>query len=304
MNKIVAVVVTYNRKELLEENIKALLDQEFDQFDILIVDNASTDGTEKVVKKYESKKLKYMNTGANLGGAGGFNFGLRQAIEKNYDYCWLMDDDTIPTKTALKSLVNKTEILKGEFSFLGSLVKWTDEKSICGMNVQIIHPEWLQEYEKMDNRLINVERNSFVSCYVNLKIAQQVGLPITKFFIYGDDWEYTIRLGKVKKGYLDLDSIVIHKMKENVTADIVTIPKERVKRCYYNFRNTFYISKKLGAIEVIKFPLIYIMWVIRVIAKSKNARLKRIWALTKGFFVGIFFNPKIEFAEPKENLEN
>ena len=112
MNKIVAVVVTYNRKELLEENIKALLDQEFDQFDILIVDNASTDGTEKVVKKYESKKLKYMNTGANLGGAGGFNFGLRQAIEKNYDYCWLMDDDTIPTKTALKSLVNKTEILK------------------------------------------------------------------------------------------------------------------------------------------------------------------------------------------------
>ena len=103
MNKIVAVVVTYNRKELLEENIKALLNQSYENLDILIIDNASTDGTEKVVKKYVSDKLKYMNTGANLGGAGGFNFGIRQAIERNYDYCWVMADDTIPTPTALES---------------------------------------------------------------------------------------------------------------------------------------------------------------------------------------------------------
>ncbi len=303
MNKIVAVVVTYNRKELLEENIKALLNQSYENLDILIIDNASTDGTEEVVKKYVSDKLKYMNTGANLGGAGGFNFGIRQAIERNYDYCWVMDDDTIPTPTALESLVNKTKILNNDFSFLGSLVKWKDNKSICKMNVQIINPNWLDEYEKIDDRLINIERSSFVSCYINLEVAKKVGLPITQFFIYGDDWEYTIRLGKVKKGYLDLDSVVIHKMKENVTADIVTIPKERVNRCYYNFRNTFYISKRLGAIEVIKYPLIYIMWIFRVLFHSKDAKLKRIGALTKGFFAGIFFNPKIEFAMPKENEE-
>ena len=56
MNKIVAVVVTYNRKELLEENIKALLNQSYENLDILIIDNASTDGTEEVVKKYVSDK--------------------------------------------------------------------------------------------------------------------------------------------------------------------------------------------------------------------------------------------------------
>lgn len=299
-NNIVAVVVTYNRKELLEENINALLDQQYKEFDILIIDNASTDGTKQVVEKYESDKLKYVNTGANLGGAGGFNFGVRQAIEQGYKYCWLMDDDTIPTKNALESLTKKATYLNDEFSFLGSLVKWTDNKSICKMNVQIIDKNWLYEYEKFEKGLVNVERSSFVSCYINLDIAKQVGLPITKFFIYGDDWEYTIRLGKIKKGYLDFESVVLHKMKENVTADIVTIPKDRISRCYYNFRNTFYISKKLGVIETLKYPLIYIMWVFKILIKSKKYKMRRIWNITKGFFAGIFFNPKIEYVQKNE----
>lgn len=300
-NNIVAIVVTYNRKELLEENINALLDQQYKEFDILIIDNASTDGTKQVVEKYESDKLKYVNTGANLGGAGGFNFGVRQAIEQGYKYCWLMDDDTIPTKNALESLTKKATYLNDEFSFLGSLVKWTDNKSICKMNVQIIDKNWLYEYEKFEKGLVNVERSSFVSCYINLDIAKQVGLPITKFFIYGDDWEYTIRLGKIKKGYLDFESVVLHKMKENVTADIVTIPKDRISRCYYNFRNTFYISKKLGVIETLKYPLVYIMWVFKILIKSKKYKMRRIWNITKGFFAGIFFNPKIEYVQKNEN---
>ena len=73
MNKIVALVVTYNRKQLLKENIEALLNQNNNEFDILIVDNASTDGTEELVKSFENNRIIYENTGANLGGAGGFN---------------------------------------------------------------------------------------------------------------------------------------------------------------------------------------------------------------------------------------
>ena len=138
MKKIVAVVVTYNRKKLLKENLNALLNQSYKDFDILLIDNASTDGTKEYVKEeLENEKITYINTGANLGGAGGFNFGVREAIERGYDYAWLMDDDTIPTETALESLANKTELLKGDFSFLSSLCKWTDG-NIATMNKQII----------------------------------------------------------------------------------------------------------------------------------------------------------------------
>ena len=62
MNKIIALVVTYNRKNLLKENIEALLAQKYSEFDILIVDNASTDGTKEFMDSYkENKRVIYEN---------------------------------------------------------------------------------------------------------------------------------------------------------------------------------------------------------------------------------------------------
>ena len=83
-NNVLAVVVTYNRKQLLLECIEALQKLEETKCDILIVNNASTDDTEETVKAMASDTLLYVNTGANLGGAGGFNYGIKYAVE-NYD---------------------------------------------------------------------------------------------------------------------------------------------------------------------------------------------------------------------------
>ena len=83
--KSIVIIVTYNRKELLKESIEALINQTNKNFDLLIVDNASTDNTyNDIVSKYESDKIKYINTQKNLGGAGGFNFGLKRAILDGY----------------------------------------------------------------------------------------------------------------------------------------------------------------------------------------------------------------------------
>ena len=82
MNKVAAVVVTYNRIDLLKQCVDALLKQNY-PCDILLVNNNSVDGTEEwaleLVNKFEN--IKYHNTGANLGGAGGFNFGMRWAVD-------------------------------------------------------------------------------------------------------------------------------------------------------------------------------------------------------------------------------
>lgn len=86
MNKYVEVIVTYNRKKLLEENIRALLNQTFERHDILIIDNNSNDGTGEMVSTVHDERIKYYNTGENLGGAGGFAFGLKKAIELGYQY--------------------------------------------------------------------------------------------------------------------------------------------------------------------------------------------------------------------------
>ena len=103
MNKTAAVVVTYNRIELLKECVTHLRAQTAPA-DILIIDNASTDGTGEFFAKAQEGVL-YFNTGANLGGAGGFNYGMRKAVELGYEFVWVMDDDTLPEPTAHEKLL-------------------------------------------------------------------------------------------------------------------------------------------------------------------------------------------------------
>lgn len=292
-NKIIAVVVTYNRKELLKENIDALLGQSYSDFDILIIDNNSNDGTADLIKSYKNERIFYINTGANIGGAGGFALGVKEAIKRGYDYCWLMDDDTIPEKDALKSIVNKVEILEGKFSFINSLAKWEDG-SVCLMNVPIIDGEWYKDYEKIRYNIIPLLECSFVSCFINIEIAKRVGLPIKEFFIYGDDVEYTLRLRGQERGYLDLDSIVIHKMPSNRTTDIVNESEDRIDRYFFKFRNEFYVAKRLNREEVIKYFVRFFVTLYKIIRYSKSKKLKRIFVLIKGYVQGIFFNPSIE----------
>lgn len=300
--KIIALVVTYNRKELLKENINALLNQKYNNFDIIVVDNASTDGTEKMMKEYKSnKRIIYENTGANLGGAGGFHYGLKRAVELGYDFCWLMDDDTIPKENSLEILVEKAEKLQNNFSYLCSYVEWTDGKP-CKMNQVIQHKFWFNDSADKLHKygLMKLASCTFVSVFVNLEVTQKVGLPVRQMFIYGDDHEYTSRLGKEKPGYLVVDSVVVHKMGSNQGYNIEDIPKERISRYFYDSRNRFYRSRKEGVREI----LAYFYWLFtsfgKILIKSKNKRTYRIWVIFKGFGAGLLFYPKIEFVNRKE----
>lgn len=294
--KVVAVVVTYNRLELLKENINALLIQKYNNFDIMIIDNASTDGTEKYVRGIDNNKIKYINTGSNLGGAGGFSFGVRQAIEKGYDYAWLMDDDTIPSSEALDSFMNKVNKFRGEFSYLASVVRWKDGL-LCEMNKQYLSQEWGNEINMMKNNLIPVNSSSFVSFFVDLNIAKKVGLPQKDFFIYGDDWEYSLRLSSVKPGYLDLDSEVVHKMKNNASIDIVNESEDRLDRYFYNYRNLYYIHRKyLSSKKLMLYKLKYYYTVVQILSSKNSKKIKRIFVMRKGMKKGKKYNPAIEYV--------
>lgn len=294
--KVVAVVVTYNRLELLKENINALLIQKYNNFDIMIIDNASTDGTEKYVRGIDNNKIKYINTGSNLGGAGGFSFGVRQAIEKGYDYAWLMDDDTIPSSEALDSFMNKVNKFRGEFSYLASVVRWKDGL-LCEMNKQYLSQEWGNEINMMKNNLIPVNSSSFVSFFVDLNIAKKVGLPQKDFFIYGDDWEYSLRLSSVKPGYLDLDSEVVHKMKNNASIDIVNESEDRLDRYFYNYRNLYYIHRKyLSSKKLMLYKLKYYYTVVQILSSKNSKKIKRISVMRKGIKKGKKYNPAIEYV--------
>lgn len=300
MNKVIALVVTYNRKKLLKENIEALLAQEYTEFDILVVDNASTDGTKEFMDIYkDNQRIMYENTGANLGGAGGFHYGLKKAVELGYDYCWLMDDDTIPKVDSLKILVQKSKEINNEFSYLCSYVEWTDGAP-CKMNQVIADRLWFNEADKLHSKgMLKSKSCTFVSVFINLEVTKKVGLPVRQMFIYGDDHEYTTRLSKEKPGYFVFESVVVHKMGSNQGYNIEDIPKERISRYFYDSRNRLYRAKKEGLREIIGYFYWFITSFGKILIKSENKKLYRMWVILKGFGAGIFFNPKIEFAENK-----
>lgn len=291
------VVVTYNRKNLLKDCIKALLKQSYKNQEILIIDNASTDGTEKYIEDLiDNKKIFYFNTGANLGGAGGFNYGVRKALKRDYDYVWLMDDDTIAEdENALKSLVDKASYLKDDFSFLSSVVKWIDGK-MCKMNRQVTPSVLYAEPDHLVNGLIPCIKGTFVGFFANMKVVKEAGLPIKEFFIYSDDMEYSRRLSLIKPAYVDVESILLHKTKSNLGATANVAPAEKIKMSFYAHRNHEYNTRHYTdkRDRILDYRNKYLFFIYIILRTAKDHKLKRCWYFTKGKIAGKFFNPKIE----------
>lgn len=297
MNEIVSIIVTYNRKVLLNEAIDALLNQTFNQFDIYIIDNASTDGTYDYIQEKinQHPKIYYMNTGENLGGAGGFHYGIKKAVEQNYKKIWIMDDDTIPTSTALEELLKADSILK-DYGFLCSDVKWVDG-SPCAMNVPNISNKWISNTQYLSYGLLNVSQCSFVSCFFSSDIVKQVGLPFKEFFVWGDDAEYTKRISEIKDSYFVSKSIVVHKMNSNIPTDISQDSSERLFRYKFSYRNMYYVNKRQGnKLSVLLYYYGIFLDIKKILKSKQNGKWKKIKIIIKGIRDGRRFKPKVEYV--------
>ncbi len=297
MEKIAAVVVTYNRCELLMECIDRLTGQQGASCDILIVDNASTDGTMQAVSKVQSSRIQYRNTGANLGGAGGFQYGIRWAVQAGYEGIWLMDDDTFPDRDALSKLLEAHEILRGEYGFLSSAVLWKDGSG-CKMNAPMIHRYYHEDMALLKDGLIRIDQATFVSMLLPAEVVRRAGLPIGEFFIWGDDVEYSRRISvRMKRpAYLVGNSRVTHMMSQNSGSDIARDSIERIPRYRNCFRNENYLYRQEG-VRGIGFYLCKCLANMKnIILHARDHKWKRLFALVGGALAGIGFRPRVEFV--------
>ena len=292
MEKVAAVVVTYNRKQLLQQCVEKLKNQDM-PLDIVIIDNASTDGTGDLFDE-KDMNIKYFNTGANLGGAGGFSYGIKKAVELGYEYLWILDDDTMPTTTALHNFFKKDRELSGEYGFLSSKVLWKDE-SICNMNIQKI-TKWkqLKEYDKE----CSIQYASFVSLFLRAETVKKVGLPYKEFFIWADDWEYTRRISKTMKSYFVPSSVVHHWCNSNVGANIITTDSDRMERFKYMYRNDVVMYRQDGIEGSIYLAVRNSMHRYRIL-KDRNNVKEKFRLISTATKEGKRFYPEIEFPGGK-----
>ncbi len=106
--KVSVVMLNWNRKEVLMESIQAVLDLDFPLYEIIVVDNASTDGSQQAVKE-KFPTVKLVENDKNYGAIGGKNIGLRKAIQSPVKYIYMVDNDIVGAKDSLSKLVEVAE---------------------------------------------------------------------------------------------------------------------------------------------------------------------------------------------------
>lgn len=291
MKKVGILIVTYNRLELLKNGIESIKMQTYNDWDLIVVNNGSTDGTKEWL---ETQDVILINQ-ENLGGAGGFYTGLKYITEKGYEYCWLMDDDVECFDDALVCLINKAEKLK-EFGFLCSRV-FSNSGSL--MNVPVVedrtkdgnYASWL---DLIDEKLIKVKSATFVSVLIPTINVRKYGLPVREYFIWGDDSEYTLRLSSNCTSYLVYESKVIHKRSVQKILDFFSESNpQRIDNYYYLFRNTYFNCKKYAANKERFTNVVYLVSVfVKSVCKFDK---KRFYIMLRVFMSILRFKPVIQY---------
>jgi len=223
--RVVAVVVTHDRLPLLRAALPAVAAQERPVDAVVVVDNASADGTAAWVRQ-EHPGADLVELPQNTGGAGGFAVGLARALTAHdAGWVWLLDDDTVPSPTALGELL-RCAASPVRPDLVASRVLWTDGRE-HPMNTPRPRPgaSRAQVAAAADVDAVPVRSASFVSVLVRAERVHEVGLPLASYFLWNDDFEFTTRLLRGRSGLASRRSVVEHRTR--VFGDTAADPGER-----------------------------------------------------------------------------
>ncbi|KGA94339.1 glycosyltransferase family 2 protein [Leptospirillum ferriphilum] len=263
--KVFVVLVTYNRKDLLLECLDGLFRQTRPIDGLVLIDNASTDGTadalyaQKLLPelpptndrsvwefRQESRQdgertFVYLRLPVNEGGSGGFHEGVKKALEFDCDWLWMMDDDVEPEEGCLQGQLAFSEISKcihpRKYFQDGLAHEWEGYISpVTGR--RIFQPDI--SFRKGFS-FCTVNTGCFEGMLIHRSVVEKIGLPDKRFFLGGDDSVYGF-LAHFHTPVLYLRDPRINKKKiyqveNNPIAD---------RSIYYGMRNAFLMQRYLN----------------------------------------------------------
>jgi GT2 family glycosyltransferase len=286
-----AVVVTWNRRDLLVESLAALEAQTLPPRHVVVVDNASTDGTGELLRR-DYGHLEVVHLASNIGGAGGFAAGIERALTFDPALVWLLDDDTVPTVTAAERLVDVWASYPGAERprVLASRVVWTDGRD-HPMNTPRPKPgaRAAERRAAASVGCVPVRSASFVSVMCDVKVVRQRGLPVADYFLWNDDFEYTTRLIRGGVGLSVPDSVVVHKTRTFGSTD--ADPGERF---FFEVRNKVWLFTRSPGLTSTE-KVLYVgstlrRWGRTFVRSADRATLAR--GLLRGLRAGLLGRPR------------
>jgi GT2 family glycosyltransferase len=276
---VAAVVITFNRLELLKEVLSAIKNQSRKPDKIILVNNSSTDGTYEWLS--EQKDILLI-TQENLGSSGGQFTGLKVAYELGYDWIWTMDDDVVPDFNCLENLLNSDSKYKirtplrfdsNNQPYFNDAVSYNFTNPVRSLWVELINEEIL----KRD--FIEAVGITFEGPLIHRSVIEKIGLPNKKFFIFADDTEFFVRANRV-----GFRSIIVTSSKLYRKIDLPDDIYKFTWKTFYIIRNLIWLDRIFGSFFV-KYirPFGYlIIWLLR----SKS--LSDIRTVFKAFKSGYF----------------
>lgn len=278
--------MSYNRADLLRKCLSGIQSQDPGPDEIILVDNGSSDGSVAMVRQ-EFPDVSVFETGENLGGAGGFAWGIERAIAAGHQAAWLMDDDAEPLEGSLAPLVDAMEGAEIRPGFVTSLVV----NAAGGTNKN----DLLDLSPNAENQLlaaglggIAVDTTSFVGVLIDLKVAVTMPLPYADFFIWFDDTEYTRRLSRGSYGVVLPQSRIAHPEKENQV--------DMGQRLFYFIRNNLWMRRLDGGPRsILHNPARWAAGMaFLAVRQAPYARDRKVWlqSTVKGLYQGLAGSPR------------
>ncbi len=293
---IVAVVVTFNRLKKLRVVVERLLSEPIEK--IVVVDNASKDGTKEYLETIRSSRIHTLFLDTNSGGAGGFCAGIRYVHEEIGAYAWIvvMDDDAYPVKGAIDTFLQTVE---PRMDAVCAAVYYPNGE-ICDMNRPGIHP--FASIKQSFRTLISasagfhlgdekykqqgaqrVHFGSFVGLFVRKRVVDRIGYPDSAWFIYGDDLDYTLRLSE--RGYELCFLPQVKFVHDCMTTGINEKVYRPLWKAFFTYRNGLMIYRRLSGRL---YPLVVLqkslLWLYRTryYQDKQNYLRYTFWAIVDG----------------------
>ena len=218
--KIAVVLVTYNRIDCLKKAICRYEKQIYNPTQIIIVDNASNDGTKEFLDEWKEKESVFekiiIHNAKNTGGSGGFYTGMKRAMETDCDFLFLADDDAFAEEDTFLKIAQTYESMENKEEIAALCTKVINKGKIeishrCNIHKQLcfIRLKAISEIE-YEKKYFTVDLVTFVGALIKKSTIEQVGLPEKDFFIYYDDTEFFLRILHVGKTYCIPSSKMIH----------------------------------------------------------------------------------------------
>lgn len=270
--RILAVVVTHNRRDLLRRCLDNLLAQRGVSPAILVIDNASNDGTAEMLLSIGVDFI----TQENLGSAGGWHRGIEEALAGSYEAVWLMDDDGYPDTSALAVLAQS---LRPGVACASSVVLREDSRDHFVFPFPRLDRSGLPRLFKWPRKVKTLPalRNLadggtypfahlFNGALISIDTIRSIGNVNRDFFIFGDEVDYFFRLRSAGKVVSVLEARHYH-------PDVTKRPYTPAK-IYYYVKNTLILNRRY-------FNLVWLRDVLTV-AAAIGRTMRR-----NGFWVGV-----------------